>query len=99
MSGTTGSSTDSGQVTLHYWASIRAAAGTDSDVFDIDGAVTLAELLQRAKSEHADSRRFADVLSCCSVMVGDRPVTTDDPETVKVEPGDTVEFLPPFAGG
>ena len=69
MSGTTGNRTDSGQVTLHYWASIRAAAGTDSDVFDIDGAVTLAELLQRAKSEHADSRTrepCADQLLRCS---------------------------------
>lgn len=99
MSSTTGSRTASGHVTLRYWASIRAAAGTDSDVFDVDGAVTLAELIHRAKTEHADSGRFADVLSCCSMMVGDRPVTTDDPESVKVESGDTVEFLPPFAGG
>ncbi len=48
---------------------------------------------------HADSPRFAEVLSCCSMMVGDRPVTTGDPEQVLVQPGATVEFLPPFAGG
>jgi len=99
VSTTTGSTTASGRVTLRYWASIRAAAGTDSDAFEVGGAVTLADLIQRAKTEHADSARFADVLSCCSMMVGDRPVTTDDPEAVKVEPGATVEFLPPFAGG
>jgi len=39
------------------------------------------------------------VLEICSVLVGDRPVATEDPDTVTVEPGQTVEFLPPFAGG
>ena len=33
------------------------------------------------------------------MLVGDRPVATEDPETVVVEPGQSVEFLPPFAGG
>jgi hypothetical protein len=61
--------------------------------------VSLAELVSRAREAHADSSRFADVLSCCSMMVGDRPVTTDDPAAVIVQPGSTVEFLPPFAGG
>ena len=88
-----------GQVTLRYWASARAAAGTDSDALDVSGPVSLAELVSRARAAHSDSRRFSDVLSCCSMMVGDRPVTTDDPATVTVRPGDTVEFLPPFAGG
>ena len=32
-------------------------------------------------------------------MVGDRPVDTGDPASVVVQPGATVEFLPPFAGG
>ena len=88
-----------GRVILRYWASARAAAGTDSDVVEVTGAVTLAELVRRAREAHADSSRFAEVLSCCSMMVGDRPVTTDDPTQVLVQPGATVEFLPPFAGG
>ena len=88
-----------GQVTLRYWASARAAAGTDTDALEVAGAVTLAELVQRAREAHADSPRFAEVLSCCSMMVGDRPVTTGDPTQVLVQPGATVEFLPPFAGG
>ncbi len=87
-----------GLVTLRYWASARAAAGTDSDALDVAGPVSLAELVSRARAAH-DSRRFSDVLACCSVMVGDRPVTTDDPASVIVQPGATVEFLPPFAGG
>ena len=90
--------TTDGRVTLRYWASARAAAGTDSESLEVVGPVSLAELVTRARAAH-DSRRFSDVLSCCSVMVGDRPVTTDDPKTVIVQPGATVEFLPPFAGG
>ena len=89
----------SGRVTLRYWASARAAAGTDTDALEVSGPVSLAELVERARAAHADSTRFSDVLSCCSVMVGDRPVTTGDPESVIVAPGATVEFLPPFAGG
>lgn len=85
------------RVTLRYWAAARAAAGTDSDTLDVSGPVPLADLVARAKSAHDD--RFARVLSCCSMMVGDRPVTTDDPASVLVHPGATVEFLPPFAGG
>jgi molybdopterin converting factor small subunit len=88
-----------GRVILRYWASARAAAGTDSDTVEVDGAVTLAHLVTHARQAHADSPRFTQVLACCSMMVGDRPVTTDDPEQVLVAPGSTVEFLPPFAGG
>lgn len=86
-------------MTLRYWASARAAAGTDTDALEVPGPVALSELTRRARAAHADSPRFADVLSCCSVMVGDRPVTSGDPDTVLVQPGATVEFLPPFAGG
>jgi len=88
-----------GLVTLRYWASARAAAGTDTDTVEVTGPTALADLLATARSVHAASPRFADVLACCSVMVGDRPVTTDDPASVLVQPGSTVELLPPFAGG
>ena len=99
MTASTDHKTDVGLVTLRYWASARAAAGTDSGTVQVDGPVPLADLIARARAAHADSSRFSDVLGCCSVMVGDRPVTTDDPATVIVRPGSTVEFLPPFAGG
>ena len=99
MTASTDHKTDVGLVTLRYWASARAAAGTDSDTVQVDGPVPLADLIARARAAHADSSRFSDVLGCCSVMVGDRQVTTDDPATVFVRPGSTVEFLPPFAGG
>lgn len=86
-----------GHVTLRYWAAARAAAGVDTEDVPVAGPVPLATLLTWAKSTR--DRRFSDVVGCCSVMVGDRPVTTEDPATVLVQPGATVELLPPFAGG
>lgn len=88
-----------GHVTLRYWASARAAAGVDSEPVEVTGVTSLAHLLNHARALHAGSDRFAAVLATCSVMVGDRPVTTDDPLEVQVDPGAIVEFLPPFAGG
>jgi molybdopterin converting factor small subunit len=85
-------------VTLRYWASARAAAGVAEDVLAVDGPVTLADLRFRAASLHPGGR-FEAVLGVCSVLVGDRPVAALDPADVEVTPGDTVEFLPPFAGG
>jgi molybdopterin converting factor small subunit len=85
-------------VTVHYWASARAAAGVAADTVAVDGPVTLAELRERAVALHPGTR-LAAVLGVCSVLVGDQPVGSRDPGSVRVAPGDTVEFLPPFAGG
>lgn len=84
-------------VLVRYWASARAAAGVAEETFP--APVTLAELLAEVVSRHLDRPRLKDVVSVCSVLVGDRPVSTADPATVVLAPGDTVELLPPFAGG
>ena len=42
---------------------------------------------------------MARTVGVCSVLLGDRPVRTQNPESVVVRPGDVVELLPPFAGG
>jgi molybdopterin converting factor small subunit len=88
-----------GHVRLRYWASARAAAGVEEDFLEVTGPVTLSALRARAQALHAGSSRFATVLGTCSVLVEDRPVGSADPGTVQVSPGETVEFLPPFAGG
>jgi molybdopterin converting factor small subunit len=85
-------------VTVRYWASARAAAGVASDDVLVDGPVTLADLRERAAGLHPDTR-LAAVLAVCSVLVGDQPVGSQDPASVEVLPGQSVEFLPPFAGG
>ncbi|QSR32890.1 molybdopterin synthase sulfur carrier subunit [Nocardioides sp. S5] len=85
-------------VTVRYWAGARAAAGTAEDTFEVVGEVTLAELVRRVLERHPDDR-MARTVGVCSVLVGDRPVRSQDPATVVVEPGSVVELLPPFAGG
>lgn len=85
-------------IRLRYWAAARAAAGTPEDVIEVAGPVSLAEVRRHAADLHADTRLPA-VLEACSVLVGDRPAGTADPAEVVVHPGETVEFLPPFAGG
>ena len=84
------------RVRVRYWAAARAAAGRDTD--DVSGE-TLAEVLDAVRSLHADKAKFAQVVGVCSVLVGERPVGLQDPATVRIGAGETVELLPPFAGG
>ena len=84
-------------VLVRYWAGARAAAGVSEE--SVPGPLSLAQLLDEVVLRHADRPRLKDVVSVCSVLVGDRPVGTSDPATVVLRPGDTVELLPPFAGG
>ena len=88
-----------GGVTVHYWAAARAAAGVESDRVAVSAGTTLADVLAAVRLLHADRSRLAEVLSVCSVLVGDRPVGSREPGDVTVAAGDVVELLPPFAGG
>lgn len=94
----TSSPNETGAIVVRYWAAARSAAGTESDTLAVDGPITLADVLSRAVDLHPGTR-LPDVLKICSVLVGDRPVSTEEPGAVKVAPGSSVEFLPPFAGG
>ena len=85
-------------IRLHYWAAAKSAAGVAGDELSVDGPISLAEVVRRAVALHPGTR-LPDVLGSCSVLLGDRPVTAEDPDDVAVAPGATVEFLPPFAGG
>lgn len=64
----------------------------------VTGPMSLADVLAEAVRRHPGTR-LADVLGVCSVLLGDRPVATEDPGVLMVPPGATLEFLPPFAGG
>ena len=85
-------------ITVRYWASARAAAGVDHEVFDVVGPVSLAEVLGLVLRSHPDDAT-ARVVGVCSVLVGDQPVGTRDHDLVTVVPGSQVDLLPPFAGG
>ena len=87
-----------GVVEVRYWASARAAAGVDGESVEVSGPVSVSAVVAEVVSRRSggEASRLADVLGMCSVLVGDRP-TRD--RSVEVEPGGSVEFLPPFAGG
>ena len=85
-------------IRVRYWAAARSAAGTAEETVDADGSLTLADLRAELVRRHPGSR-LEDVIAVCSVLVGDRPVASQDPAAVDVLPGAVVEFLPPFAGG
>jgi molybdopterin synthase sulfur carrier subunit len=84
-------------VLVRYWAGARAAAGLSEETFP--APTNLSDLLAEVVARHPDRPRLKDVVSVCSVLVGDRPVGTSDPAIVDLRAGDTVELLPPFAGG
>ena len=99
LTAASGPAETAGQVVVRYWAAARAAAGVDTDTLDVPGEVSLDWVLEQVRAAHDDRPRFKDVLGVCSILVGDRPVGARDPNLVVVRPGDTVEMLPPFAGG
>jgi molybdopterin synthase sulfur carrier subunit len=85
-------------ISVRYWAAARSAAGVDGDELPVTGPISLAEVVERLARLHPDTR-LLDVIGVCSVLLGDRPVATEDPGELLVPPGSTLEFLPPFAGG
>lgn len=81
------------QVTIRYFAAAQAAAGTESEVMALPPDSTVAELVA-ALAER--SKRLATVLSACSYL-HDGIAVRDD--TTALSNGDTIDVLPPFAGG
>ena len=85
-------------IVVRYWAGARAAAGTAEDVLETTGELTLADVVAQVLERHP-GEQMARTVGVCSVLLGDQPVRSQDPDSVVVRPGDVVELLPPFAGG
>jgi molybdopterin converting factor small subunit len=85
-------------IEIRYWAGAKHAAGTDRDLVETSAPLTLAEIRGKAVDLHPGTR-LGEVLAACSALIGEQPVGKADPASVLVRPGETVEFLPPFAGG
>ena len=99
MTSSTPEQSASGTAVVRYWAAARAAAGVDADTVEVGAGATLAAVLREVMRLRADRPKLPDVIGVCSVLVGDRPVGSTDPSDVPIRAGDTVELLPPFAGG
>lgn len=84
-------------VTVHYWASAKAAAGVSEETIELPAAATLAELTAAVRARHGGD--LDRVIAVCSVLVDGVQAGTSDPGATPVRDGAVVEFLPPFAGG
>lgn len=80
-------------ITVRYFAAARAAAGTESETVTIPSGATVAELIDDLASRDS---RLAAVLSRCSYLRDG--IAVRDSDTV-LNPGETIDVLPPFAGG
>ncbi|WP_046301179.1 MoaD/ThiS family protein [Mycobacterium sp. UM_Kg27] len=80
-------------VTVRYFAAARAAAGAESETVNVPAGGGVAALTQALA---ARNERLAAVLSRCSYLRDG--VAVRDQEAA-LRPGETVDVLPPFAGG
>jgi sulfur-carrier protein len=85
--------TDDFEVTIRYFAAARAAAGADSATVTVRSGTTVAELVQ---SLAVPGTRLATVLDRCSYLC-DGVAVRDDTKPLRT--GNTIDVLPPFAGG
>jgi sulfur-carrier protein len=81
------------QVMVRYFAAARAAAGAESESVILHPGTTVADLINRLA---VPGTRLATVLSRCSYLC-DGVAVRD--ETKALRSGDTIDVLPPFAGG
>lgn len=81
------------RVTVRYFAAARAAAGAESETVMVPDGTTVAGLVDRLAVR---GTRLATVLSRCSYLRGGVAVRD---EATALCAGDTVDILPPFAGG
>ena len=81
------------QVTVRYFAAARAAVGAESESVILRPGTTVADLVKRLA---VPGTRLATVLSRSSYLCDGIAVRD---ETKALRSGDTVDVLPPFAGG
>ncbi len=80
-------------VTVRYFAAAHAAAGVDDEAVDVDEAATVADLVEVLRARGPE---LARVLARCSYLrdgIAVRDITTP------LAPAQTIDVLPPFAGG
>jgi sulfur-carrier protein len=80
-------------VNIRYFAAARAAAGADSEQLTVRSGASVGELVDGLGGR---SRELARVLSRCSFLCDGLAVRD---RTKPLQAGDTIDVLPPFAGG
>jgi molybdopterin converting factor small subunit len=81
------------QVTVRYFAAARAAAGAEAESVILRPGTTVADLVKRLADP---GTHLATVLGRCSYLCDGIAVRH---EGKALRSGDTIDVLPPFAGG
>jgi sulfur-carrier protein len=80
-------------ITVRYFAAARAAAGSDSEQLSLRSGATVGEVVDGLGDR---SPQLARVLSRCSYLC-DGVAVRDKAQPLQA--GNTIDVLPPFAGG
>jgi molybdopterin synthase sulfur carrier subunit len=80
-------------ITVRYFAAARAAAGSDAEQLTVRPGATVAELVDGLGGR---SQELARVLVRCSFLC-DGVAVRDQAQLLQA--GNTIDVLPPFAGG
>jgi sulfur-carrier protein len=80
-------------ITVRYFAAARAAAGSESEELAVRAGATVGELVVTLGGR---SPELARVLSRCSYLC-DGMAVRDQAQPLRA--GNTIDVLPPFAGG
>lgn len=81
------------EVTVRYFAAARAAAGRESEVLSVPAATTVRMLVGQLSDRNTELGR---VLARCSYLCDGFAVRDLDVALINAQ---TVDVLPPFAGG
>ncbi|PND55869.1 molybdopterin synthase sulfur carrier subunit [Mycobacterium sp. ENV421] len=84
---------ESVQVTVRFFAAARAAAGTESDLLSVPAGATVADVVDELACRNAE---LARVLQRCSYLRDGIAVRN---KATALQSGQTLDVLPPFAGG
>ena len=80
-------------ITVRYFGAARAAAGSDSDQLTVRSGATVGELVEGLGGRRPE---LARVLFRCSFLCDGMAVRD---RTQPLQAGNTIDVLPPFAGG
>lgn len=93
MAEVTAESGNPGHITVRYFAAARAAAGVDAEQLTVHPGATVGDFVDGLGGRHC---ALARVLPRCSFL---RDGIAVRDRALPLQPGDTIDVLPPFAGG
>ena len=90
-------------ITVHYETLLKRAAGTSSEVIDLDGSHDVRDVVRRIAEQRGDPLRSqlvdaaGELRSSVLIFIGDRQVSLREPNPVA--DGDMITLMSPISGG